>query len=179
MYTAAVEKLHNCPKTWFSHPSFILSSIHKRVGSWHSKKPCMKNGLLISKGAAWQQKIWYKHNAFLQLWAGGREDTVQSSKGEYRDKTKTKPQRCIEDTCKERVWHAEEKGAQQWWLQLCKGEDFVCMRGQKESSLLIELLTPLVMRPSPMINWSKFEKQSMPKQWRLMPRVPFADVVGQ
>lgn len=34
----------------------------------------------------------------------------------------------------------EERGAQQWWFQLCKGEDFVCMKEErkKESSLLIE-----------------------------------------
>lgn len=74
---------------------------------------------------------------FLLLWAGGREESVQGSEGEYGgQKKKSKNHRDVSKT------HAkkEERGAQQWWFQLCKGEDFVCMKEErkKESSLLIE-----------------------------------------
>ncbi len=60
--------------------------------------------------------------------------SVQSGEGEYEDKRR-KPQRCIKDACKERGRHAEERGAQQWWFQLCKGEHFVWMREERKNQV--------------------------------------------
>lgn len=63
---------------------------------------------------------------------------VQSSEVKGVQGQKAKPQRCIKDTCKEKGQHTRGRGAQRWWFQLCKGEEFVYEGRKKESSLLME-----------------------------------------
>lgn len=83
---------------------------------------------------------------YLLLWAGGREEANHKSlwraaREEYEDKRQN--HRDVSYACKERGGHTEGIGAQQWWLQLCKGKEFEGRK--KESSLLI---TPNQIFPS-------------------------------
>ena len=64
----------------------------------------------------------------------GQEGEGATSKSVHRGQ-KAKKQKCIKDACKERGWHIEDRGAKQWWFQLCTGEDFVYEGRKKESSL--------------------------------------------
>lgn len=98
----------------------ILSVLlHSRGGSWHLQKPCMKNSLLIYGGTRWQQMIPNQKCLYFLLWAGGTEQSVQSSVEEYKKQ--------VSKTCNKSVGRS--------WRKRCSSGDFsyvkvktICMK---------------------------------------------------
>lgn len=68
------------------------------------------------------------------LWAGGTEQSVESSEEENRANKNVSKTHATKE-----LDALEKRGAQQWWFQLRKGEDCMYEGRKKESSLMIEL----------------------------------------